>query len=124
MLDFTVLIAKYAPPLSTASAPARAERLGQVVMRPLPQKSNNPGVDPGLVGRDRRADHYRSQIGRGGSGFDLWTPEEGSSASFCYGGNEHAPYARKFEIRSRTKSLADAIVACDPLEEFASALAE
>jgi hypothetical protein len=62
--------------------------------------------------------------GGGGFGFDLWTPEEGSSASFSYGRIEDAHYARKFEIRSRTKSFAEAIVACDTLDEFASALAE
>jgi hypothetical protein len=36
MLDFTVLVVKYSPSLSTASVPACAEGLGQVVLRPLP----------------------------------------------------------------------------------------
>jgi hypothetical protein len=38
MLNFTVLVAKYAPPPSTASASACAEGLGQVVLRPIPPK--------------------------------------------------------------------------------------
>ena len=60
----------------------------------------------------------------GGFGFDLWTPEEGLSRGFSYGRIEDAYYARKVEIRSRTKSPARAIVACSTVDEFASALAE
>jgi hypothetical protein len=37
---------------------------------------------------------------------------------------QDAYYARKVEIRSRTKSLARAMVACSTVDEFASALAE
>ena len=60
----------------------------------------------------------------GGFGFDLWTPEEGLSRGFSYRRIEDAYYARKVEIRSRTKSLAPAMVACSTVDEFASALAE
>ena len=60
----------------------------------------------------------------GGFGFDLWTPEEGLSRGFSYHRIEDAYYARKIEIRSRTKSLAGPMVACINLDEFASALAE
>jgi len=38
MLNFTVLVAKYAPLLSTAPASACSDGLGQVVMRQIPPK--------------------------------------------------------------------------------------
>ena len=60
----------------------------------------------------------------GGFGFDLWTPEEGLSRGFSYRRIEDAYYARKVQIRSRTESLAPAMVACSTVDEFASALAE
>jgi hypothetical protein len=62
--------------------------------------------------------------GEGGFGFDLWTPEAGLSRGFSYARIEDAHYARRFEIRSRTKSRGDPMVACDTLDEFASALVE
>jgi hypothetical protein len=60
----------------------------------------------------------------GGFGFDLWTPEEGLSRGFSYGRVEDAHHARKFEIRTRAKSAVGSMVACDTLDEFASALAD
>jgi hypothetical protein len=62
--------------------------------------------------------------GDGGFGFDLWTLEEGLSRGFSYRRIEDAYYARKVEIRSRTKSLARPMLACSTVDEFASALAE
>ncbi len=60
----------------------------------------------------------------GGFGFDLWTPEERLSRGSFYRRIEDAHYARKFEIRSRTKDPAGPIMACGTLDEFASALVE
>ena len=58
----------------------------------------------------------------GGYAFDLWTPEGGLSRSFCYRRVEDACYARRFEIRSHSKGLADLAVACATVDQFASAL--
>ena len=60
--------------------------------------------------------------GEGGFGFDLWTPAEGLSRGFSYRRIEDAYYARKVEIRSRTKNPVGPIMACGTLDEFASAL--
>ena len=62
--------------------------------------------------------------GEGGSGFDLWTPAEGLSRGFSYRRIEDAYYARRVEIRSRTKNPAGPIMACSTFDEFASVLAK
>jgi hypothetical protein len=42
----------------------------------------------------------------GGYAFDSWTPEEGLSRGYAYRRIEDAHYARKAEIRSRTRGMA------------------
>jgi hypothetical protein len=60
----------------------------------------------------------------GGYAFDSWTPEEGLSRGYSYRLVEDAHYARKVEIRSRTKGLGDPMVVCSTVDEFTVALAE
>ena len=60
----------------------------------------------------------------GGFGFDLWTSGEGLSRGFSYRRIEDAYYARKAEMRSRSKGPVAPMMACGTLDEFASALAE
>jgi hypothetical protein len=57
-----------------------------------------------------------------GYAFDLWTPEEGLSRSFCYQLVDDACYARRFEIRSHSKGRTSRAVACATVDQFASAL--
>lgn len=59
----------------------------------------------------------------GGYAFDLWAPETGLSRGYSYRRIEDAHYARNFEIRSCTKGLAEAMVACGTIDEFANAMA-
>ena len=60
----------------------------------------------------------------GGYAFDSWTPEEGLSRGYAYRRIEDAHYARKAEIRSRTRGYGDHMVACSTMDEFTGALAE
>jgi hypothetical protein len=60
----------------------------------------------------------------GGYAFDSWTSEEGLSRGYSYRRIEDADYARKVEIRSRSKRLPSPMVACSTVQEFASMLAD
>jgi hypothetical protein len=60
----------------------------------------------------------------GGYAFDSWTPEEGLSRGYSYRRIEEAHYARKAEIKSRTRAYGGHMVACSTVDEFSSALAE
>ena len=60
----------------------------------------------------------------GGFAFDSWTPDQGLSRGYSYRRIEDAHYARKVEIRSRTRSFAGPMVACSTLDEFSSTLAK
>jgi hypothetical protein len=59
----------------------------------------------------------------GGYGFDLWTPEEGLSRSFCYPRVENAHYARNFEIKFHARVRGGPMLNCATLDQFASLLA-
>ena len=60
----------------------------------------------------------------GGYAFGSWTPEKGLSYSYSYRRIEDAHYARKAEIKSRTKVFAGHMVAGGTVDEFTSVLAE
>ena len=60
----------------------------------------------------------------GGFAYDSWTRERRLSHGYSYRRIEDAHYARKVEIRSRTRSFAGPMVACSTLDEFASVLAK
>jgi hypothetical protein len=59
----------------------------------------------------------------GGYAFDSWTPEDGLSRGYSYRRVEDAHYARKVEIRSRSRRSAGPMVACGTVDEFTSTLA-
>ena len=60
----------------------------------------------------------------GGFAFDSWTPDHGLSRGYSYRRIEDAHYARKVEIRSRARTFAGPMVACNTLDEFSSVLAK
>ena len=55
---------------------------------------------------------------KGGYAFDCWTPEEGLSRGYIYGRIEDAHYARKVEIRPRSKGSSDQTIACRTVDDF------
>jgi hypothetical protein len=117
VLDFTVLVAKCLPPLPTATAAIGADSSRQTI--------ENPSIAVLTLTKGGRHPHCcwtRRRDWGGGFGFDLWTPAEGLSRGFSYRRIEDAYYARKVEIRSRTKNPVGRIMACTTLDEFASAL--
>jgi hypothetical protein len=60
----------------------------------------------------------------GGFAFDSWTPEGGLNRGYSYRRIEDAHYARRVEIRSRSKGPIGPMVACTTLDEFTAALAD